>query len=89
MADDIVIRLENLARFLERNFLADSGDVLDAAAEIKQLRDERDAERALADELACALLDGPFHSDRRNRMYSFGWPDVREALNAWKEARRG
>lgn len=46
-------------------------------------------ERALADQLARALLDGPFRGDRRDRMYGSGWADVHDALDAWQEARRG
>ena len=86
MSGDIVERLQQVAR---ANGCEAGRGCSEAAAEIERLRAERDAERALADQLARALLDGPFRGDRRDRMYGSGWADVHDALDAWQEARRG
>jgi hypothetical protein len=67
-------------------------DIIRLLSEVGQLRAVRNAERALADQLARALLDGPFRGDRhdrRDRMYGSGWADVNDALDTWQEARRG
>ena len=92
MADDIVTRLREHAKpkdwhtpghpmneWVDRR----TTDRLceHAADEIEQLR-------ALADQLARALLDGPFRGDRRDRMYGSGWAEVHNALDAYEEACR-
>lgn len=86
MADDITIvdRLRSEARahadgdwndqIIRRRFTQ-------AADEIEQLRAERDAERALADQLADALRD-----EARNHELRGG---AHDALGAYREARRG
>lgn len=55
---------------------------------LAELEAELRAERALADQLAKALIEGPFRGDRRFRMYGSGWDAVHAALDRW-EARRG
>ena len=89
MADDIVTRLSR-TKFMQH---ADVEALLDeAAAEIKRLRAERDAERALADRLAGGLLDGPFRGGslrRRDRVYGSDWENVHVALDAWEARRAG
>lgn len=74
MADDIVTRLRDTA--------CETDVCWEAADEIEQLR-------ALADQLARALLDGPFRGDRRDRMYGSDWAEVHNALDAYEEARGG
>lgn len=60
----------------------------DARRRVAELEAENAAERALADQLAKALIEGPFRGDRRFRMYGSDWDAVHTALAAW-EARRG
>lgn len=86
--NDIVIRLRELAADSEWLGLVRADDLREAADAIEQLHAERDAERDLADQLARALLDGPFRGDRRDRMYGSGWADVHDALDTWQRVRR-
>jgi hypothetical protein len=83
--------INQLTYFICNETRMPAGFVRTVIEEIEALRGERDAERALADQLASALLDGSFYgsaTERRDRMYGSGWDAVHSALEAW-EARRG
>lgn len=86
-ADDLEDRLGR-TRFMQE---ADVEALCDeAAAEVRRLRAEWEAERALADRLAGALLDGPFRGGpllRRDRMYGSGWQNVHDTLDEWESRR--
>jgi len=87
-ADDIVTQL---LCFVHNEARMPAGLVRTVVEEIERLRIERDAAQALADQLARALLDGPFRgtaNERRDRMYGSGWEAVHVALAAYEEARR-
>jgi hypothetical protein len=90
--DDIVTRLRIL--YCAADDLTPCGTCLtcQAADEIERLRSELNAERALADQLARALLNGSFRgntNDRRDRMYGSGWEAVHDALDVYEETRNG
>jgi hypothetical protein len=92
LPDDIVTRLRII--HCAADDLTPCGTCLtcQAADEIERLRNERDTERALTDQLARSLLDGSFRgniNDRRDRMYGSGWEAVHNALDAYEKARRG
>ena len=87
MIDDIVTRLRGWVDRMDPSLLV----LTEAADEIERLRNERDTERALTDQLARSLLDGSFRgntNDRRDRMYGSGWEAVHDALAAYEKARR-